>query len=865
MEGPRLFIPEEAGQGGGGTGGAVLASQFWGGIMNIFPEIPPSPEVLRKLLERLALTQSDFDRFLTDYLPTAHLIVPNGVGLQTQFNSLLSQNLNETIWSALRRGYPDLLEKTRDLWATPGGLPLSTPERAQLQGQLDVLLSERQILVKWAKQTQDIDALILAKRIELKRSSSLYPGQRLGGRFQLLEFLGKGGMAEVWLALDRQPSEPGAEERRVALKILHSHHHHQTDPARERFRRGAYLMWQFKHPHIVRVRAEPQDADGYLFFPMDYLSGGTLEAKVKRERLPIDTLIRYFMEITDALHYAHTTVVTIDGQSTHCQAHRDISPLNILFDDKGATYLIDFDMASLNSQFSSDGQGGRGPLSYAAPECLSQTQKLTPDCRADVFSLALVMLFALTQREVSLDDRSNQILELISQLPYNARVRDVFTRALERDRERRFPSVEAFRTALVPAFASAAVLSPVAHRAPVTSAALVPPSAPPMPPSASLGPPAASSPARLVTRAKGGAPQASTEPRASRWLVLVPAVALAGSIGYGRSAPGALRPVLATLAGMLLRELASSGAASSPFGTASPEANPTPSATTLRAAGPLASLAPTLCSEPAAGPTELPADECPSVTAESWPSSPSPSSLASSLASSFGSPLSSLSSPLSLPLSSLLPSFLPSLLPLPWSLAWSLAPVRRQQAWLLTALWRRPESSSPSPRRPPLVGQGGHAAVSLLGAAGWKLVAAPGGPTRSPAFVASQATHSEEPAPRPIKLTPFATAQQNDEQIREATAKLHLCKCVCFPKSKATVTPPSAHEYKAMFDMKVDSQVIDYNNKLTNNPTYQITDRCVVDEIQKTLPTIPFPHSTDTFGVKEYCVWPRGALPICNP
>ena len=828
--------------------------------MNIFPKVPPSPDVLRKLLERLALTQSDFDRFLTDYLPEARLTVPSGVGLKTQFNALLSENLNAAIWAALCQGYPRLLEETRALWATQTGQPLSTPERARLQGDLDTLLSARQVLVTHGRPTQDIDALIAEKRAELKRSSSLYPGQLLGGRFQLLQFLGKGGMAEVWLALDRHPAEPAAEERRVALKILHSHHHHHTDPARERFRRGAYLMWQFKHAHIVHVRAEPQDADGYLFFPMDYLSGGTLDAKVKSERLTIDTLLRYFMEITDALHYAHTTVVTIDGQSTYCKAHRDISPWNILFDENGVAYLIDFDMASLNSQFSSDGQGGRGPLSYAAPECLSQTQKLTPDCRADVFSLALVMLFALTQREVSLEDRTGQILELIAQLPYNARVREVFTRALEKDRERRFPSVEAFRSALVPAFASAAVRPTLSDSQPPAPVALPPPPPPVVP--RSVTPPAASPPVPSLPLPKAVTPRAPAEPRRARWLVLVPTAALVASISYGHSKPAALRQARVWLANVLVPPPTVSGSPGDPAPTLPPEAAPKPFPAPPEAA-PLDPPGLALCPEPAGGPTESSSDEPPLPSA--LPAPPS-SSLASSLVS-FGASLSSSlpSFPLSLP-PSLLPSLLPSSVPvpLPWSLAPSLAPVLHQQGELLAALWWQPEPSTPLPSQPQIVGPSGPSVAPLVGAAARKGVAWHAGRMRSPASAASHKLHDDLPEEPPAKPFAFVAASLYDEQIHEAAARLSWCKCFCLPKSRAAIVPPEDRMYRVVFDMETSSSTLQLNRGSAAGAAYQISSRCVADEIHKSLPTIPFPHSTGTLTVGAYCVGLQESLPICS-
>src|SRR5690606_31627413 len=156
-------------------------------------------------------------------------------------------------------------------------------------------------------------------------------GQKLG-KYELIERMAQGGMAEVYTAF-----QPGVE-RTVVLKVLHGHLVDNQDIV-ARFQREARAAGRLQHPHIVRVIDIGVEDDNY-FMVMDYLQGGTLGDYLKVcGRLSVDASLRLAAQLVDALQSAHAEVVV----------HRDIKPSNILFVDDSyqQVVLTDFGLASL--------------------------------------------------------------------------------------------------------------------------------------------------------------------------------------------------------------------------------------------------------------------------------------------------------------------------------------------------------------------------------------------------------------------------------------------------------------------------------------------------------------------------------------
>lgn len=161
-------------------------------------------------------------------------------------------------------------------------------------------------------------------------------GKRLGD-FELIREIGRGGMGIVYEA--RQVSL-GPESRPRAVKVLPAHMA-DNERAAERFTREAENMARLRHPNIVEV-IHVGEQDGVRYFAMQYVPGRSLHDEIaKRGALPQDRAVQIATEVADALAHAHA----------HGVIHRDITPSNILLDEKcGSAVVTDFGIAKLGNR-----------------------------------------------------------------------------------------------------------------------------------------------------------------------------------------------------------------------------------------------------------------------------------------------------------------------------------------------------------------------------------------------------------------------------------------------------------------------------------------------------------------------------------
>jgi len=155
----------------------------------------------------------------------------------------------------------------------------------------------------------------------------ILPGRRLGP-YEILSSIGAGGMGEVYRARDTRL------DRIVAIKVLPTHLADRSE-LRERFEREARVVASLNHPHICTLFDIGQQ-DGIDFLVMEYLEGETLSQRLVKGPLPLDQVLQYAIEISDALDKAHRKGVT----------HRDLKPGNIML-TKSGTKLLDFGLAKL--------------------------------------------------------------------------------------------------------------------------------------------------------------------------------------------------------------------------------------------------------------------------------------------------------------------------------------------------------------------------------------------------------------------------------------------------------------------------------------------------------------------------------------
>lgn len=202
-------------------------------------------------------------------------------------------------------------------------------------------------------------------------------GQTLG-QYQLVEQIGKGGMATVYKAY--QPSL----NRHVAIKILPPYLLHEPGFA-ERFTREAHAIAQLDHPNILPIYDFGKQ-ENISYIVMKYVPAGTLHDQLGSPMSPAQAL-EFIEQIAGALDLAHERGIL----------HRDIKPSNILIDDRGWIYLSDFGLAKMvEGSVQLTGSGvGVGTPAYMSPE---QGQGLPVDARTDVYSLGVVLFEMLTGR-----------------------------------------------------------------------------------------------------------------------------------------------------------------------------------------------------------------------------------------------------------------------------------------------------------------------------------------------------------------------------------------------------------------------------------------------------------------------------------
>ena len=212
----------------------------------------------------------------------------------------------------------------------------------------------------------------------------------LGNRYEIGRLLGRGGMAEVYLARDLRLN------RTVAVKVLRS------DLARdehfqERFRREAQAAAGLNHPAIVGVHDTGEDRRTELtgeqvtipFIVMEYVEGETLRGSISEENPMSATRAAEIMSgVLAALEYSHRAGIV----------HRDIKPGNIMITDRGEVKVMDFGIARAVAESTAamtQTQAVMGTAQYLSPE---QARGQQVDARSDVYAAAVVLYELLTGR-----------------------------------------------------------------------------------------------------------------------------------------------------------------------------------------------------------------------------------------------------------------------------------------------------------------------------------------------------------------------------------------------------------------------------------------------------------------------------------
>jgi Tol biopolymer transport system component/predicted Ser/Thr protein kinase len=270
------------------------------------------------------------------------------------------------------------------------------------------------------------------------------------GHYQILSRLGEGGMGVVYKARDTHL------DRSVAIKVLPPAL--VADPDRKRrFAQEANAASALNHPNIITIHDIASDG-GTDFIVMEYVEGKTLGQLIPRRGLKLNEVLKYAIQIADALAKAHAAGII----------HRDLKPGNIMVGDGGLVKVLDFGLAKLieRPQVGEAGPTGTpqpqteegmilGTASYMSPE---QAAGKPIDARSDIFSFGLVLYEMVTgQRAFQGDSKMSTLAAILNQEPKSVReiaravphdLEKIIKRCLRKEPSRRSQSMADVKVAL---------------------------------------------------------------------------------------------------------------------------------------------------------------------------------------------------------------------------------------------------------------------------------------------------------------------------------------------------------------------------------------------------------------------------------
>jgi serine/threonine protein kinase/tetratricopeptide (TPR) repeat protein len=253
-------------------------------------------------------------------------------------------------------------------------------------------------------------------------------GTQFGPRYRIESLLGEGGMGKVYKAYDTDLN------RLVALKLVRPELASHPE-SMERLKQELILARRISHKNILRIH-DLGDVNGVKFISMAYADGLDLQALIKRKgRLDVEQATNIAKQLCRALEAAHHEGVI----------HRDLKPQNVLMDQQGAAYILDFGLASSAELGASLAGELMGTPRYMSPE---QAESLPLDHRSDLYALGLIIYEMVTG---DLPFESSTVMQAmyqrVTQAPKNPRLLNpelpdylckIILKCLEKEPEKRY-------------------------------------------------------------------------------------------------------------------------------------------------------------------------------------------------------------------------------------------------------------------------------------------------------------------------------------------------------------------------------------------------------------------------------------------
>jgi serine/threonine-protein kinase len=270
------------------------------------------------------------------------------------------------------------------------------------------------------------------------------PASRKIGKYEILRKLGRGGMADVYLA------QEASQERPVALKLIEHAPDSDIQDSIEAERRGARLQAHLAavDPHVAQI-FEYGDVDGYFYVAMEYIEGQDLAELLRKGPLAVEFAVDAARAVAQTLQKAHDLQVAIEGKNFHGIVHGDIKPKNIRIDSRGEVRVLDFGIAKALTLSRKLTRNEFGSVPYGSPERLEAG---IVNVQSDLWSLGVMLYEMVTGLQPYRADTTERLESVIrSRVPPDPApdpcpepLRRILVKAMAPEPELRYQSAQEF-------------------------------------------------------------------------------------------------------------------------------------------------------------------------------------------------------------------------------------------------------------------------------------------------------------------------------------------------------------------------------------------------------------------------------------